>query len=668
MTDKIKNQYLIAMITIAVFSYLGTLVQTWDYTERLNLNTPLIITWLSGAMIVLGLLFTQQQQNTHIPKSILWWAVSIIISILALPIMDYPMASLMGVPLNNMGIAQHMAGIAIAYAVYKICHNNPNHKNILITITAISLLVFTITTVATTEPNGRNRYAMWLDVHALMALPSLIIFAIGLYQPTKWVKYIAIAGIVLAIYNIAISKNQTAQILLILLPVVVGALYAIDKIFTKNTTFIKAILNPLSVLITTGFVMSMFVLAPQMEGMESGTKLSILSTLTQRSLVLNTYFVSIYYDITSLFTGFGWGSMRDIQMNYGGLASAIFESEHRIYPLEDRRAIINSGIGATSLHNIFIDLMAGIGIFGGIAFLLMLYHLGRACAGHHMVLGAWIILGAFYSFWFSTSVTVVPFLIAIGMTAAIIPTEQDESCPHAQKIATAPVQKIIFALSAIVLCFSAFYKIKQINLLSKTIVEGKIAPELFYENFYNQDSTNFQDSVIFFRSQINIGLLPLVKSEPMSEQQLLIMVDAIDVLKEKSDNGHKKMTAELLNIINIIMKNGENENENMQKARQRYFPLWQSTLKQTVQQTPYRSFLWRPYLKIMYDSEQYQMVGNMAQYILQNGNPNDPMALYYRGLAFRALGDEQSAKNDIQLALDYGITAFLPNARNSLKQ
>ena len=662
MIQNIKHPYFITLIALAFFAYIGTLLQTWDFSGHYNLNTPLVTTWVLGALLLLGLMFTTQN-NPHMAKSILWWAVSIIISLLALPMVDYPVASLIGVPLNNMGIIQNIAGIAIAYSVYKICLDNDKGKNIIIAIAVLSLFVFTIATIMTTNDMGATAFSVWLDVHALMAMPSLVIFAVGLYQSEKWVKYLSVVGIIIALFNIVLSKNMTAQALLMVLPIVIGGLYAIDKLFPNKSTSIKATLNPLAILVTTGVVMLAIFLLPYLE---YSSKKQILHTMTQRALLLNTYFFAAYYDIASLFTGFGWGSMRDIQMNYGALASGVFETEHRVYPtLHDPRAIIVGGLGSTSLHNIFLDLMASIGVFGAIAFLFMLYHLGRACANHHIVLGTWIVLGAFYSFWFSTSVTVVPFLVAIGITAAILPKAEDETCPQAEKIATATVQKTICICGAILLLLGAFYKVKQTNLLSKTIIERKIAPELYYDNLYNQDHTNFQQSIKFFRKQINHGLRPLVNSQPLSNAQLLIMIDTLDLLKEKSDKGHPRMTAEFLYIINLIMEQGEEEH--MLKARQRYFPLWEGALKRAVIETPYRSFLWRTYLQTMYQSEQYQMVGNMAQYILTNGNPNDPMALYYRGLAFRALGDEQSAQTDIRSALDYGITSILPNARKSLK-
>lgn len=83
-----------------------------------------------------------------------------------------------------------------------------------------------------------------------------------------------------------------------------------------------------------------------------------------------------------------------------------------------------------------------------------------------------------------------------------------------------------------------------------------------------------------------------------------------------------------------------------------------------VKIAPYRFDLWKPYFDFLNQYKQYQEMGNIAQYILENGDPNDPSGLFYRGIAFRALGDEQSAKTDITRAIDYGIGSIIFNAKD----
>ena len=664
MTMSGSQKTILGLLTVAIFSFLANPIQTWDYSNYSNLNSIVLIQWGIAVLLSITLLFVKN--HNRIPVPILWAVLGIVASITLLPFVDYPVSSLIATPVGNTGIIQNLSGVIIAYATYCFCRDNTKNQGIIVTITVLALITFTAIGVLygkSDMPFGQairaNIFASWGDVYALIALPSLIVITVGLYNPNQYIKYISVLGIIIVLFDVYISNSKSAQLLLLSSPIIYGFLYLFDK-YGKKISVVKPYFIPMTIIaLTTAIAISILWITniANVDGWQ---------TILERSLLTQVYLTAIENDFSRLLTGWGWGQNHDIQQLYSPLTSSQFETDIRVYHPTDPRATAAGGLGATSLHNILIDSLAAMGIFGGITLLGMLYTLGKTCKNHNLVFIAWIMLIGLYSVWFSTAVSIVPFFIAIGITCSLITSEKLNTCQHIESINTPIVQKIALVSSAILIAGGTFYFAKQTAILSKSYQKKQVASELYYNSFYNQDAVNYNQGRKLLRDLSAPGINDLIDGKTISTNQLRLIVDTIDVYVEKSENNNHTMTIELLNIINIIMVQGDEKN--MEKARQRYYNMWVPTLKKTVELAPYRFDLWKPYMQFLYDYGQYKPMGDIAQYILSNGNPNDPTALFYRGLAYRALGDNVSANIDINNAIDAGVSSIIFNAKEFIQK
>lgn len=665
-TNPISHNVLLGLIIICLFAFVATPLQSWDTSFYINLNTAQLTFW--GASVVLAITLLLQKNHTDVPTPIAWGVLGVIISIVLLPFINYPLSSVIASPVGNTGIAQNLSGMMIAYGVYCLCRDNPKNQGYLVILTLLALITFTTIGIfygkigmPFEQAIRSNVFARWGDVYALIAMPSLVVMAVGLYNPNQHIKYISIAGLAVVTFNVYISNSNSAQMLLLSTPVIYGVLWLMDK-YTPKLAVLKPYFVPLTLVALTVIIAISILWISNFA--DANGKLGGMQTVLERSLMMQTYFAAVSAEPVTLLTGWGWGQNHYIQQLYNILASSSFETDVRVYDPSDARAIAGGGLGGTSLHNMLADIMAATGIFGLIAFLGMLYALGKMVQNHNLMVVAWVVLVALYSVWFPTAVTVVPLFVAIGITCALIPTDEHEKCDLVTKINTPMVQKGACGLGAVILIFGTFYYAKQVTILSKSYQTRAITPELYYDNIYNQDAVNYTQGRKLIRDLASVGLNKLIKSKEITENQLLSFIDSMDLFVHKSEQGHKTMTMEFLTVTNIVMVQGDEKI--MIRAREKYFPLWVPTLKEVVAIAPYRFDLWQPYFQFLEKYGQHQEMGNMAQYILENGNPNDPMALLYRGIAFRYLGDEQSAQKDIQQAIDNGISAIVFNARDLL--
>ena len=664
---RLSHKIILGLLTICLFSFVAIPLQWWDYSNYRNINAAQLVFW--GASVLLAIVFLAHPHQKHIPNPILWAILGIIISIVLLPFIDYPVSSIIGSPVGNFGIVQNLAGVMVAFVTYSVCKDNPKNQGILVVFTTMALITFTAIGILygkTGVPFEKSLHASvfgrWGDIYALMAMPCLIIMAVGLYNPYKNIKYMAIFGITVIAFAIYVSDNNASLFLFLSMPFIYGFLCLLDK-YGKKLSFIKPYLILLTGVAITLIIMMLITIMGNLI-YEDGT-LRGWQSLLERSLLLQAYITSIEQDIIRLFTGRGWAQNHDIQQLYTPLTASYFEQNIRVYLPKDPRAIAAGGLGATSLHNVIIDIMAAIGVFGVLAFLGMLHAIGKTVINHNFVLIAWIVLMALYTVWFPTTISIAPFFVALGITCAFIPSEKQPDCHHIHPINTPVLQKTVCVLSAIFVAGGAFFYAKQINILSKTEQKKVIAPQLYYNSPYNQDAVNYSQGRHLLRKLSNPALVGMIENTSVSKQQLQLLLDTIDIYIKKSEDGNHTMSIELLRIINTIMLHGDDET--MLNIRKKYYPLWQDAFETVVERAPYRFDLWMPYFEFLEIRKHYQILGNMTQYILKNGNPNDPIALLYRGIAFRALGNEQSAQNDFQRAIDYGVTSIIFNARDFLK-
>ena len=662
MVTTAQNQQKFMVLTIiALFLYLGTVLQTWDLTHFRNLNTTIIALYALSALSAVYLFFTQKLPAPN-PAILCYTAIGILATLM-LPFLEYPVGSIIGIPVSGMGILQVFAGAIIAYITYIACLHNTKNQSFIIIGAIIAMTAFIV--IGKLDVAG---FALWDDVYALIAMPSIVIMTAGIYNPCKKTKIISMVGICIAIYAIFISANNVSKALVVIAPILMGGLFIIDKIFKEKSNLIKPLLIPAAIIVATLVIFSSILFLDVLYALKNEKSQfgSILKTITQRCLILLNYVVAGQQEPFAFLTGFGFASPTYIQHLYAPLTHATYTPNESIFVASDTRNIGTGGMGATSLHSFLFDIMAGVGIIGGILFLTMLYFIGKSASKYNTLMTAWIALAVLYSFWFPTAVTIVPFFVAIGITCALKYNNQNTNDSiECNALNKKNIKPIVFFAPAIVLLLGSVYYIKQIQLMNKTIINQKVSPELFYKDTYNQDHTNYTMSLSFFRLRAAGALNKLINGETITETELLMFVDTMDVYAQKSDDNHPLMIVEFLHIINIVM--GQGEEKDMLKARQRYFPLWVPTIKKAVANAPYRFDLWKPYFDFLRKYKKYNEMGNMAQYILENGNPNDPTALFYRGMAFSALGDEKSAQKDIQRAVDNGIAFIIFNAKDFLK-
>ena len=665
-TILLPHKIILGLLTVCLFSFVAIPLQSWDYGLYANFNSAVLTYWGMASLLAIIVAF---YSNNSIPMPIIWGIFSIIVSIVLLPFLDFPLSSIIGLPTGNFGIVQNLSGVIIAYATYSVCRDNPKNQAILVVATVLALITFTAIGifygkqgVAFEKAIQGNVFAPFGDIYAFIAMPSLVIVAVGLYNPHKTIKYISVLGVFVTAFNIFISDSQSAQLLLLSTPFLYGFLYMLDK-YGKKFIAIKPYLIPLTIMALTTIITLLILWIEKF--VNHNNSLGVWGTLMERSLMAQVFITTIMQEPATLLTGWGWGQNHYIQQLYSPLTSSFYETDVRVYGSGDPRAVNAGALGAKSFHNVLIDITAAIGIFGGIAFLAMLTALGKMCRNHNFVLISWIILMGLYSIWFPVAVTIIPFFVAIGMTCTLIPITEQTECKHMNAVHTPVVQKIVNVSVALFIIGGAFYYTKQVLILSKSYKNKIIAPELYDDTIYNQDAVNYSQGRHALRVLIAPSINSLLKGKSITENQSRLLIDGLNAYIKKSENDSLLLTLELLHVINIIMVQGDEKH--MGKAREKYFPLWVPTLKKAIKMAPYRFDLWRPYFHFLTQYKQYQQMGNMAQYILENGNPNDPTALFYRGFAFRSLGDEQSAQKDIQRAIDYGISSITFNAKEFLK-
>lgn len=553
---KTQNPIMIFII-IALLAYLGAVFQTWDLTNFRNLNTTLIMLYAVSALSALYLLSTPKLPAPN--HAILCYVAIGIWGVLMLPFLDYPVGSIIGIPVSNMGILQIITGAIIAYAVYVACLQNQQNQFYMILATVIALTVFVMI-----GQLYENVFSAWDDVYALIAMPSLIIMTAGIYAQCQKTKIASIVGVIIAIYAIATSDNLAALFLLFMVPFLIGGLLLIDKLFNEKASVIKAILIPTSVIFTTAVL---FGLVGFVDGTDDNTS-NTLRTLFGRTIIFLNYSVATEMEPSKIFTGFGFASTSHIQTLYGPITNAIYSPDGPLVSARDLRHIQAGGLGADSLHNVLLDTMASVGIVGGLLFLTMFYFIGKSASKYNAVIATWIALAVFYSVWFPTAVTIVPFFVAIGITLALKHNNQNpDEIPQCDVLNKKGVKSAVFITPAVVLLLGGIYHIKQIQLMNDTIINQKISSELFYDSAYNQDHTNYTMSRIFFRNRAGQALNKLIKGETITETELLMFVDTMDVYAKKAEDNHTLMNIELLNVLNVIMLQGAEKD--MLKARQK---------------------------------------------------------------------------------------------------
>ena len=610
-------------ITIIMFLLLfSPLILNADMAEAYNnfWSTYNIYTTILTAisLIGFGVLYNEKQTEPSYKITMLFILIGLI-TIITAPFKQYPLGSLIG------HLYQQFNSITlfiIAPAIIKITDYLKTKNNNVIEIMVVLFIISRIIH----ELIFPNRLTFSNDFMAFTGLFSLAIIAPTITKDFFNKLNIAkIIGAICSVLMVLLSDNRTAIAILIVIPTFIIIFnYICKKIVKKETVHNINQIIPVSLLI----ISTIFILLGSIFGIFSDSNFT--ETLWQRGIFLQSAIDG--FDLKTLLIGNGWGSSSNFTLNHLW-QDGVKATKNNLLAI-NFDTISNNGF--QHIHNELFEYLISGGIIITTLYCTIWYKISKYSKNNIITIIILSSIAVLYSTWFTFTGDIVLFIVMLALIA------NKASKKQTQKSKYTNIMNVYVSFTCIILfIFNAFIYIPYLNKFNRGIPR-----EFFYGSFYSGEKTGFTTEKYIIRQYV-LGIFKKIENnEPISQKEIRYVVDSFDTLKKKAIEGNEIAIIEINMLYNKLFSIKHNNNKNSGTIKQlisREFDNWKTVVLLANDKFKNRIELASPYLEMHTILNFDQAVDDITKKLLIS-NPNNTVALYYRGLLLKKyknnLGEE----------------------------
>lgn len=586
-----------------------------NFWSTYNIYTT-ILTAIS--LIGFGVLYNEKQTEPSYKITMLFILIGLI-TIITAPFKQYPLGSLIG---HSYQQFNSITLFIIAPAIIKITDYLKTKNNNVIEIMVVLFIISRIIH----ELIFPNRLTLSNDFMAFTGLFSLAIIAPTITKDFFNKLNIAkIIGAICSVLMVLLSDNRTAIAILIVIPTFIIIFnYICKKIVKKETVHNINQIVPVSLLI----ISTIFILLGSIFGIFSDSNFT--ETLWQRGIFLQSAIDG--FDLKTLLIGNGWGSSSNFILNH------LWQDGVKV--TKNNLLAINfdtiSNNGFQHIHNELFEYLISGGIIITTLYCTIWYKISKYSKNNIITIIILSSIAVLYSTWFTFTGDIVLFIVMIALIA------NKASKKQTQKSKYTNIMNVYVSFTCIILfIFNAFIYIPYLNKFNRGIPR-----EFFYGSFYSGEKTGFTTEKYIIRRYV-LGIFKKIENnEPISQKEIRYVVDSFDTLKKKAIEGNEIAIIEINMLYNKLFSIKHNNNKNSVTIKQlinREFDNWKTVVLLANDKFKNRIELASIYLEMHTILNFDQAVDDITKKLLIS-NPNNTVALYYRGLLLKKyknnLGEE----------------------------
>ena len=447
-------------------------------------------------------------------------------------------------------------------------------------------------------------------------------------------QIIHVIGIIASLLCIFMFYNNSAKILtLILLPSAYIFQYVISKRLPKNIAEYISTALP----IVTGIVMTISIYLLTSFKVIGST--GFWKIIWECGMFLDSLANSITPKI--FFVGWGWGNINDLIMNEVWLPG--ISNTHLNESATNKLMGLINGLGINHVHNEISQYFIAGGILFVALYIAMWGYVAWCARKNKLAIAVLTVICALYTVWFNATSDIVLLIVMLGVVVA----NKNTSAKNTTKPIIKNALALYSTIGLVLYCgFTSIFYIPYVKCL-----ETQISKEAFYGTWYTGEKTGFRTEKLIFRKQILKYLNQLSDNKKISQNQMTYLIDMLDILKKKSNMQNSNNNLELCYIYTFLFN--IKSAPQIEKIRQREFPHWTTAVSRVIQNYSNRPDLIVTYLQWHTNRGFDEAVSQITKQALAV-NPNNAVALYWRGLLFikngNALGErmiEDAYKNNI---------------------
>lgn len=570
------------------------------------------------SLIGFGVLYNEKQTEPSCKITMLFILIGLI-TIITAPFKQYPLGSLIG---HSYQQFNSITLFIIAPAIIKITDYLKTKNNNVIEIMVVLFIISRIIH----ELIFPNRLTLSNDFIAFTGLFSLAIIAPTITKDFFNKLNIAkIIGAICSVLMVLLSDNRTAIAILIVIPTFIIIFnYICKKIVKKETVHNINQIVPVSLLI----ISTIFILLGSIFGIFSDSNFT--QTLWQRGIFLQSAIDG--FDLKTLLIGNGWGSSSNFILNH------LWQDGVKV--TKNNLLAINfdtiSNNGFQHIHNELFEYLISGGIIITTLYCTIWYKISKYSKNNIITIIILSSIAVLYSTWFTFTGDIVLFIVMLALIA------NKASKKQTQKSKYTNIMNVYVSFTCIILfIFNAFIYIPYLNKFNRGIPR-----EFFYGSFYSGEKTGFTNEKYIIRQYV-LGIFKKIENnEPISQKEIRYVVDSFDTLKKKAIEGNEIAIIEINMLYNKLFSIKHNNNKNSGTIKQlinREFDNWKTVVLLANDKFKNRIELASIYLEVHTILNFDQAVDDITKKLLIS-NPNNTVALYYRGLLLKKyknnLGEE----------------------------
>ena len=542
-----------------------------------------------------------------------------LLTLLFAPLHLYPLGGILGTPhqANNGIILFASAPILFLTSEY-LYSKNKAYLQCLFSLFVIIRLIYEYL-----YPLSINASNDFLSVALLLLLIILISSfdkkSIPLKELKKPTNILSIIAIALSLYSIYAFNNESVKLAMSFGAILAIVLVTIQHKFSALYKKLHKIIFLLPALISVSTTFIIYIL----QVIDTEILYNTSVTLWQRSTLLDMAVNAM--GIKEWLIGNGWGLNNDLILNNVWVDGIVNYSNNKLD--SNFNSSIN-GRGINHIHNSLFEFLMSGGILMGLGYLSIYVFAGWSCRNRPILLSMWTAFALTETVWFMSPATMVIYIFALGITIVSNDTTSLKPTGFILKLKKIVVTKSFILLALFSIFMSTTY-IPYVNKLSK-----KIPSETFYGTYYAPEKTGFRTEYFIWRKLYLLVFNDLAQGKYFQQDAITYTVDIIDSLKKKSNEGYKKSTIELNNLYKVLFNIQTKSNTTLlEKFSPREFNNWATAVLRLAESYPKRYDLYVHYLSWHMDRQFYPAVDEMTKRLLRS-DPNNPVALYWRGILF----------------------------------
>lgn len=603
-----KQNFIATIMFLLLFS---TFILNYDLFNMFFAHVDtreLIYVAILSAISLIGFIALYNEKQTESSYKITKLFILIgVLTIITAPFKEYPIGSLIG---NYQQQFNSMSLFIIAPAIIKITDYLKTKNNHIVEIMVVLFIIFR----GASELVFPKRITSSYDFMAFTGLFGLAIIAPTITKDFLNKLNIAkIIGAICALLMVLLSENRTSIAVLIIIPIsVIIFNYLCKKIVNKENTYKINQIIPVSLLILS----TVFILLGSMLNILSDANFT--NSLWQRGIFLQSAIEG--FDLKTLLIGNGWGSTNNLILDNVWQDGITTTKNNLISPNLSK---LIKGIGLNHMHNELFEYLISGGVIIATLYCAIWYKISKYAKNNIITISILSVITVLYSTWFTFVGDIVLFIVMLALIAKKASTKQ------LQKSKYTTITYIYVSFTCIILfIFNAFIYSPYINKLN-----SKLPEKLFYGSFYSTEKTGFIPEKKILRANVLNTFKKINDSEPISQQQITLMIDSLDTLKKKAIEGNKIAIFEV-NALYQMLFTYYKSNKGIEQIRRREFNNWATTVLLADEAFKNRPELAISYLHWHTALNFDQAVDEVTKRMLIR-NPNNAVALYYRGLLFR---------------------------------